>query len=37
MINKRFLPDCPAPISKEALKRMDEKIQKRLANRKKTK
>jgi|TARA_X000000950_G_scaffold282040_1_gene380027 hypothetical protein len=37
MTDKRFLPDCPAPISKEALKRMHEKIQKRLANRKKTK
>jgi hypothetical protein len=37
MTNKRFLPDCPPPISQEALKRMDKKIQKELAERKKAK
>jgi hypothetical protein len=37
MTNKRFLPEAPRPLTQEELKRIDLKIQKLIAERKKAK
>ena len=37
MTNKRFLPEAPRPLTQEELKRIDQKIKKLIAERKKAK